>query len=218
MEAGSMTRFRPRRSTSTVVALAAATLMAALATPSAVDAQVGRRRISGTIDRPIDSISPRIGPVGQVVRVASGEMPSITPIRVGIGAMRVGFEAYEELLTSMDGEFATTVTVPAWATWDRVHRFIVLDIYFAPIALSEPFHVTDERGMVRREGHVLSTSPQCAVFEDLDGLGYALVGSAVAGLEADAEAIVEGRIMERPACEQELSIEIARVWDPRGGH
>jgi hypothetical protein len=198
-------------------ALAGLTLFAAtFGAPTQASAQIGRQRVNRAIERRVDTISPRIGAPGVVVHVASADMPSITPIRVGVGAMRVGFEAYEELLTSMDGEFATDVPVPAWAQWDRVHRFIVFDIYFAPIAMSDPFHVTNEEGMVRREGHVVSTSASCAVFEDMDDLTYALVGDRAAGLEAGAEAIVEGRISERSVCGQDLAIEIDRIWDPRG--
>jgi hypothetical protein len=90
------------------------------ADPVAAQTVGGRRVLTATIERSIDTITPTSGPPGTLVRVETEDMPVTTPIRVGIGAMRTGFEAFDELLTGQEGEFAVTVEVPQWATWDRV--------------------------------------------------------------------------------------------------
>jgi hypothetical protein len=176
----------------------------------------GRQRVSNDIQRRIHFISPHSGPIGSVVRVESGDMPSITPIRVGIGASRSGFEAYEELLTTPDGEFATTVKVPEWATWDRIYMFIVFDIYFQPIALSDVFHVTNAEGLIQRQGRVQEIEGDCTGFRDLDSIGYALVGEHLGDLDVGDEVTVVGRIAEKPACGMPNTIEVVRVG-PRFG-
>lgn len=156
----------------------------------------------GNIERRIELIDPRSGPPGTVVRVNTEDMPVITPIRVGIGAAQAGFEAFQELLTGQEGEFDVTVEVPHWASWDRVHLFIVFDIYFRPIALSDAFHVTDERGMVRRTGRVDHRADGCSVLRDIDGVQYALVsgGDALGSIEEGTTVSLEGRILDREVC------------------
>jgi len=156
----------------------------------------------GTIDRRIERIAPKSGPPGTVVRVDTRDMPVITPIRVGIGAARTGFEAFQELLTGDEGEFDVTVEVPAWAVWDRVHVFIVFDIYFRPIALSDAFHVTDERGLVRRTGRVERRTPECTLLRDIDGVQYALTGDAalLGGLPTATTVILDGRMVDTEMC------------------
>jgi len=156
----------------------------------------------GTIDRRIERITPKSGAPGTVVRVDTHDMPVITPVRVGIGAARIGFEAFQELLTGDEGEFDVTVEVPTWAVWDRVHVFIVFDIYFRPIALSDAFHVTDERGMVRRTGRVERRSPECTLMRDTDGVQYALTGDrALLGeLPTATTVVLDGRIVDAEVC------------------
>lgn len=156
----------------------------------------------GSISRRIEHIEPRGGPPGTVVRVNTADMPVITPIRVGIGAAQFGFEAFHELLTGQEGEFDVSVEVPAWASWERIHLFIVFDIYFRPIALSDAFHVTDARGMVRRTGRVTRSGTDCTLFRDIDGVQYALTGDAsvLGALPANERVVLEGRMSDREVC------------------
>ena len=191
-----------RGTRATRATFAAAVLAAAL--PAMAQAQsVDPRDVDvGDIERRIELIEPRSGPSGTVVRVNTQDMPVITPIRVGIGAAQAGFEAFQELMTGDEGEFDVTVTVPEWASWDRVHVFIVFDIYFRPIALSDAFHVTNEDGMVRRTGRVTHRDDGCSILRDIDGVQYALVGDgvAVADLEADATVTLDARVVGQERC------------------
>lgn len=156
----------------------------------------------GAIERKIELIYPKSGPPGTVVRVNTEDMPVITPIRVGIGAAQAGFEAFQELMTGQEGEFDVSVEVPEWASWDRVHLFIVFDIYFRPIALSDAFHVEDERGMVRRTGRVTHRDDGCSILRDIDGVQYALLGEgeAIEGIEPETTVTLDGRILPREEC------------------
>lgn len=163
------------------------------------------------IQRRIESIDPRTGPPGTRVRVSSGEMPVITPVWVGLGATRTGFEAFHNIMTDMDGTFGVTVVVPEWAEWDRVHTFIVFDVYFRPIALSDVFHVTNEEGMVHRRGKIQDANMGCIVLEDLDGVGYALEGVTSRSFVPGSEVVVEGRIVLEGRCMTPQTIEVASI-------
>ncbi|MEX2473162.1 MAG: hypothetical protein WEA34_13325 [Gemmatimonadota bacterium] len=156
----------------------------------------------GAIERKIELIYPKSGPPGTVVRVNTEDMPVITPIRVGIGAAQAGFEAFQELMTGQEGEFDVSVEVPEWASWDRVHLFIVFDIYFRPIALSDAFHVTNEDGLVRRTGRVTHRDDGCSILRDIDGVQYALLGEgeAIEGIEPETTVTLDGRIIPREEC------------------
>ena len=167
--------------------------------------------IREAFQRRIESVEPRAGPPGTSVRVASEEMPMITPIWVGVGAVRTGFEAFHQLMTDMDGTFAVQMEIPAWAQWDRVHTFIAFDLYFRPIALSDVFHVTDEAGRVQRRGTVTEAYPGCLSLEDLDGVGYALEGVTPGQLRAGDDVVVEGAIVLEGRCNRPYTIGVTRV-------
>ena len=162
------------------------------------------------IERRVELMTPVSGPPGTTVRLASQEMPSITPIRVGLGAVRAGFESLLDVLTSMDGAFDVTVQVPEWAQWDRVHRFVVFDIYFRPIALSELFHVTDENGLVHREGRVLGEAGACAWLRDVDGIEYGLAGQDL-GAMRDRSVAVDARVRNTGSCGRPFTLEVVAV-------
>lgn len=205
---------RGRRGPETKLALAAALLGLLLPTAPATAQSVDASDVNmGSIERRIELIEPKSGPVGTVVRVNTQDMPVITPIRVGIGAAQAGFEAFQELLTGQEGEFDVTVAIPDWASWDRVHVFIVFDIYFRPIALSDAFHVTDERGLVRRTGRIAEDGPECTTFRDIDGVQYALLGAEamIDGIERGATVTLEGRVVEREICDLRNVLEISEV-------
>lgn len=188
--------------------LVALTLVVASSGPAA--AQESGRRAVGDIERRVDTLTPTSGPPGTKVRVASGEMPSITPIRVGLGGVRSGFESLISVLTTMDGEFDVTLELPGWAQWDRVHRFVVFDIYFAPIALSDLFHVTNGEGFIHREGRVAEVPGGCLGLRDIDGVTYALAG-AVDRLPEVAEVAVEGPVADGGGCGLPYTLDVVRA-------
>lgn len=162
-----------------------------------------------SIMRRVEGMVPRSGAPGTKVMLRSGGMPALTPVRIGVGAVRFGFEEVAQLLTNERGEFSVEVTVPTWARRDLTHRFIVFDFYFVPIALSDVFYVTDPDGMLVREGDVVAAG-RCPVLRADDGLLYTLTGD-VRGIEARRRVVVEGRLAEGSTCAPGTAIEVTRV-------
>ena len=120
-------------------------------------------------------ISPRSGGPGTGVTVSAIHLPAITPVQIGVGAIGTGFEVLHQLMTSPEGEITHTVEVPRWVTRDRSHVFIVFDIYFRPLSMSGPFHVTDRNGLFSRAGRITSRASGCTTLLGVDGEPYALV-------------------------------------------
>ena len=169
------------------------------------------------ITRRLQNITPRSGPPGTVVTVASALMPHITPVRVGMGATRIGFEALAELLTSVNGDFSVNVTVPEWARWDRNHRFILFDFYFNPIAASDAFFVTDAEGRMRREG-LMSSEARCPAIRDVDGELFALVGdsASIARWRVGERVVVTGTFVEGASCGETPTLRVSEIRSPVG--
>jgi len=197
------------------VALASLAILALSGVAQGIDAQGRVRASDSDVTRRIQSITPRSGPPGTVVTVSSALMPHITPVRVGIGATRTGFESLAELLTSLDGEFSISVTVPEWVQWDRSHRFILFDFYFNPIALSDAFYVTDAQGRIHREGAITDEGDGCLAMRDLDGQLFTLIGDVTEWKVGD-RVVVEGMILESSECVQQPTIRITRDATPAG--
>lgn len=195
------------------LALAALPLVGALATH---DAAAQRIRQYATIDslRHIQSVEPRLGPPGTVVEVYTENLPPQAKIHVGVGAMRAGFEALAEGTQEIWGEVSATVTVPGYANWERPLVFIVFNGVFSPIGISDPFHVTDENGMVQRTGRITDEGLGCVTMRDNDQYMYALSGD-VEGLEPGDEVVVEGAISLSGPCGEADAIEVVD-WRENG--
>ncbi len=163
-----------------------------------------------SIARRVEFMSPRSGPPGTVVTIRSTNMPAITPVRIGVGALRFGFEEVGQVMTSDRGALSTTVEVPEWAQRDLIHRFIVFDFYFNPIALSDIFHVTDADGMVQRPGQLTDEGVECPALRGDDGVLYTLTGS-LAEFKAGDEVIIEGTLPEASICMQGTTIQVVRI-------
>jgi hypothetical protein len=201
------------RRTAVAAVIGCAVLSLVVGAVSGAAAQAaGRVEVAGasSITRRLQSITPRYGPPGTVVTVASGLMPAITPVRVGMGATRVGFETLAELLTSTQGEFSVAVTVPEWASREQSHRFILFDFYFNPIAMSEAFFVTDASGVFRRTGWVVREGVPCVSLRDADGEVYALVGEPV-GFAEGVRVTIEGKLADAAGCGANAAIGVLRV-------
>lgn len=185
--------------------------LAALAPAESLSAQIVRAGRGGDTTRRVESIVPTSGAPGSEVAVKSGSMPAITPIRIGFGAT-TGFEALDMILTSEAGEFSTRAVVPEWASWDRAYRFIVFDVYFRPIALSEPFYATSKEGLVYREGRINRSSASCVTITQINGEVHALTGADTAQLRTGTTAGVEGSIAgSSPCATSGILIRITRI-------
>ena len=197
-----------------VVAMAAVGAVLGLGTSMEVAAQTSQPLEAPlhSISRRIQTVSPGSGRAGSFVTLKATGMPAITPVRIGLGATEVGFEEIAQVMTTETGELSLTVTVPTWTKPDLTHVFIVFDIYFVPIAVSDEFYVLAADGTVVREGRITNPVGECISPGLLtnQGMLYTLVGDLV-GFEAGDRVIVEGGVAESTLCPQGATIEVLRI-------
>lgn len=197
-----------------VVAMAAVGAVLGLGTSMEVAAQTSQplEAPMHSISRRIQTVSPGSGRAGSFVTLKATGMPAITPVRIGLGATEVGFEEIAQVMTSETGELSLTVTVPSWTKPNLTHVFIVFDIYFVPIAVSDEFYVLAPDGTVVREGRITNPVGECSSPGLLtnQGMLYTLVGD-LAGFEAGDRVIVEGGVAESTLCPQGATIEVLRI-------
>jgi hypothetical protein len=166
-----------------------------------------------TADPPIPGVerptwlSPWSGPPGTLVTVRGELLPAITPVHVALGGTRAGFEALTLALTTRYGELEETVRVPEWARRDRAHRFIIFDAYFAPLATTALFHVTDPDGSILRVGRVTGLRAGCASFAGDDEERYAVEGE-LDGLSVGDRGEMEAVILESAPCGQGIPVRL----------
>ena len=161
--------------------------------------------------RQIQHISPTFGPAGTTVELSTLNLPVQARVHIGYGATRTGFEALFEVQQGMWGDVEAELTVPTTAPWDRAIVFVAFNAIFSPIGLSEPFHVVNSDGLVRRTGAVTVGSGDCFTLRDQDGYEYSLTGDIVHTLSSGAEVVVDGRYAPTEACGAPNSIAVVAV-------
>ncbi len=164
-----------------------------------IDAQAHPTSVAPEEIRHIQSISPQSGPPGTLVSISTMNLPYEARVHVGVGAMGQGFEALAEAQQGRLGEIAVRVRVPEETPEDRPIVFIAFNAIFAPIGMSDPFHVTDEEGKLRRRGEVVSKEDGCVLFRDQDGYEYELTGETD-GLDIGQPVRVEGFFFNTGPC------------------
>ncbi len=160
--------------------------------------------------RHIQSISPTFGPAGTVVQLTTLNLAVQAKVHIGYGATRTGFEALFEVQQGMWGDISTEVTVPSSAPWDRAIVFVAFNAIFSPIGLSDPFHVLNEDGVLRRTGRITDESETCVTMRDEDDYLYALTGD-VSELSVGDDVTVEGTYSATSSCLDGGAIGVVRV-------
>ncbi|MDE2906866.1 MAG: hypothetical protein OXQ28_12385 [Acidobacteriota bacterium] len=156
--------------------------------------------------------SPGSGAPGTEVTVETRDLPALTPVYLGMGATRSSFEVLSQLVTSELGEMSAVVEVPDWATADRTHYFVLVDVYFRPLAVSAAFHVTEPDGTLRRRGAIADDGGDCLTLREA-GEGeelYVLTGD-VQDLTLSDEVLVEATLGESPGCGQGTVLQVTRT-------
>ena len=195
-----------RRSLAATPALLLGTLIA----PAQLLAQAHPSATAPDEIRHIQSISPQSGPPGTVVSVSTLNLPYEARVHVGVGALGQGFEALAEAEQGRLGEIAVRVEVPDDVPLDRPIVFVAFNAIFAPIGMSDPFHVTDEAGRVRRVGEVISREDDCVMFRDQDDYTYELTGATEELLEG-AVVRIEGVFFNAGPCSDGPTIGVSRA-------
>ena len=204
-------RSRPVPNVPPVMRGAAVALTALLlAGPGQAHAQAHPSALGPRTIRHIQTISPSSGPPGTTVSVSTLNLPYEARVYVGIGAMRDGFEVLTEAEQGRLGEIAVRAQVPASTSWERPIVFIAFNAAFAPIGMSDPFHVTNEEGLVRRTGRVESDADGCLTLLDQDDNRYELFGED-AGLEPEMAVQVDGVYLEAGPCTGGPALAVSRI-------
>ncbi len=172
-------------------------------------AQLVRAMGGGGPTKKVDSIIPQSGPVGSEVVLKAWTMPAVTPLRVGFGAY-TGFEAYDMVMSTEKGELTMRATVPPWASWDKSYRLIVFNVYFQPIALSDPFYVTSPEGMIFRRGVISRENPECVTITEGNGEVHSLTGE-IATLKTGDVASLEGVYVGNSRCVSGAAIKVTKI-------
>ena len=193
--------------TATLFASCALTL-AALVTPA--NAQ---RRVAPDSLRHIQQVEPLYGPAGTEVTIFTENLPLQAKVHVGVGATRTGFEALFEAEQGMWGEVAAKITIPETAPWDRAVVLVAFDAIFAPIGISDPFHVLNPDGLLRRTGEITGEGVECVAMRDTDGFLYTLIGD-VGDVEPGDQVTVEASYVEASTCMQGTTLSVTRVMEP----
>lgn len=191
----------------------AAALTGALALFAATSAPVAAQaHTSAAIDslRHIQEMSPTFGPAGTRVQISTLNLPVQAKVHVGYGATRTGFEALFEVQQGMWGDISTELTVPETAPWDRAIVFVAFNAIFSPIGLSDPFHVINDEGMIRRTGTITDEADGCATLRDQDGYLYALSGD-LGGASVGDEVVIDGTYTPSGPCLEGSTIGVVRV-------
>lgn len=195
-----------------IVSLTVTTLCGGVRDVAGQEPDAVRRRIpiTDSVYTRITTFAPRSGEAGTEVAVQTTSLPALTPVQITIGGTRSGFEVLSQLMTDRDGEISDTVRIPAWTKPDGTYMFIVVDMYFEPLAASDVFHVTGPGGTVLRKGRIMDEGTECPRMRGADGELYTLSG-ATEQLEPGDYVIVEGTLAESPDCGQGTTIDVIRV-------
>jgi hypothetical protein len=158
----------------------------------------------------IRTISPQFGPAGTMVRVHADNLPPNARVQVAVGEMQgCGYQVCEKVQTNGRGELTANVQVPEWAHTTHYEVIMILAEDFMPIAVSDPFHVTDAEGMVTRTGTIGMAWPGCPSLIGDHGVTYAIVGPNAMSLMASQGHRMElkGRVVEG-VCAQGIGLDV----------
>ena len=140
------------------------------------------------------------------------DLPALTPVYLGMGATRSSFEVLRQLVTSERGEMSTVVEVPDWATADRTHYFVLVDVYFRPLAVSAAFHVTGPDGTLSRRGEIAGDTGGCPTLREAgEGDEFYVLTGEVQELALGDEVLVEATLGESPGCGQGTVLQVTRA-------
>ena len=178
------------------------------------DLGIAQRFVNPDSLRQLQSVVPLSGPPGTRVEISSENLPLAARIHLAVGAIHAGVETLAEGYQGEWGDMSGEIRIPESASWDRPLYVIALNGVFSPIGLSNPFHVTNEEGLVRREGRVTEETEACLTFRDEDDLLYALTGE-LGTIQAGDQITVEGVYFETSSCMEGSTIEVVRAISER---
>ena len=158
-----------------------------------------RTSLADSLAYRIATFSPSSGPPGTTIHVHWERLPAITPMRIGVGAQRVGFEVLKEVLSDRRGEFTEIITIPEWADITRPVVLVVFDFYFNPLAISSQFQVTDAAGNLVRTGRLQESTGRCVELLTDENQRYWLTGD-IGSFQPSDRVVVQARLATPSDC------------------
>ena len=191
-------------------------LLALLGTGSVIaDQAAAQVPAVGTGITHVRRIDPRSGPAGTTIRVQADGLPVDALVFVALAAVHSGYEVGMTTQTNGRGELVAVLTVPDRHEnhWDHSEIVVVLtQAESRMLAMSDPFHITNDEGFVQRTGVIEMVGAGCPVLQSFDGVAYALVGSQAPSLAASAghQLQIEGPIADG-TCGLQNAIEVREI-------
>jgi hypothetical protein len=194
----------------TLVARGLTALVAVFLAAPGADAQNAHSTSAVDSIRRIQQIEPTHGPVGTRVHLSTLNLPVQAKVHIGYGATRTGFEALFEVPQGMWGDIETELTIPPTVPWDRAIVFVAFNAIFSPIGLSDPFHVVNAEGLLRRTGTITDEADGCPTLRDQDGYLYAL-GGDLGDFGPGDQVTIDGTYAPTGSCLDESTIGVTRI-------
>ena len=160
--------------------------------------------------RAVLSVVPLTGPPGTQISVSSYNLPYAAEVHIAVGRLRAGFETVGQAAQGELGEISASVQIPTDAIWDQPLYVVALNSAFMPIGTSDPFHVTDANGMIRRTGRVTDEGGPCLTLRAQDNLLYSLTGE-LGTLRPGDDVVVDGTYAGASSCREGSTIGVTRV-------
>ena len=160
--------------------------------------------------RQIQSVVPMSGPPGTRISVDSDNLPLAARVHIAVGMLHAGFETIGMAAQGEWGDITASVQIPFDASWERPLYVIALDGVFSPMGISDPFHVTNTSGMIRRTGLVTDEGELCMTFRDENDLLYALAGE-LGAFSAGDDVVVDGTYSAAGRCGDASTIGVTRI-------
>ena len=160
--------------------------------------------------RQIQSVVPLSGPAGTQIAVDSENLPLAARVHIAVGMLHAGFETLGQAAQGEWGDITASVQIPIDASWERPLYVIALDGVFSPMGISPPFHVTNDRGMIRRTGRLIDEGGSCLTLRDENDLLYAVTGE-LGAFSAGDEVVVDGTYLAASSCRDGSTIGVTRI-------
>lgn len=151
---------------------------------------------------------------GDQVELEARDFPGGMAVVVGFGLPNSEYDVLEEGHADDDGHYATSVSVPTWATPGQEYVWVVAGPRNRPLAVSDPFTVRlDARtntDTITITGVITDEGVECLAMRDDAGRLYTLAGApawATPGLRVE----VRGTAAEMSFCQQGTTISVESI-------
>ena len=161
-------------------------------------------------DVTLSAYSPGAAPGDPVTLRATGFEPS-APVQFGFGPPESEYAVIETSDADASGTAELTLAVPASASPGRAYVFVATGSGSSAKAISDPFYVTADDGILEIEGRVTDEGVECVALRTDSGDLFTLAGADTDGLAPGDRVTVQGSIAEMSFCQQGITLAVTSV-------